>query len=1174
MKITALRFHNLNSLRGGFELDFSASPFAESGLFAVTGPTGAGKTTIFDALCLALYGETPRLRKRKTGGDGIFEVVSRHTAEAWAEADFELPSGRYRSRWEAHRARGAVSGAFQQPRMRLVRLKADGDELIEDKLKDVPERVSQLSGLDFTRFTRSVLLAQGAFAAFLDAGDAQRADLLEKMTGSIIYSELSRLSFERAKSEEQELRHLQERRDAVEVLPEDERNSARQRLTCADAACEAALKRRDETIEALGESRRARALEDDLRRRKEEYSAAQRKSAHIDSLRKTLAAHERARPFRSELERLERLQNELETGRRDIDALKEAIGSLKVEEENCSAALEEAREACVRTREAQEEHRQRAGEAQKLETVLQALKERLTEERERIDACERELQDLDRETEPLSGRSGEIETLLPRLREITSDPVRAALSQKRELIRLKLAESRERGEEIDRQRKELETLRLRFEEYGQAETGTAGEEIADLRGRIAELDAALSQGEESGSLRSILEEIDGRLQQLALLAPRTRRRLELETELEERARREDELAGEIAAAVRREEELRDELAVYRKRREEEAALLLRRKLRRTVPCPVCGSLDHPLAAQKELFGEGEVPAEENESVETACREALAALRALEERQKGHLRRSAELREEAEAIEGELKAAGYRDGEADELRQKRDSVNAALEKRTICEADRLKLQTELERLFEEKASRDESLVSLRREAAVLEERISGLEESIRRNGLLLSQNSELLRTLLEGSGIGADDPAAFSKVEQLADEYGEACRQESALDEELRLARTRLEQLEAERKELLPKAERMRSRAAGFASEAADIASTLADITGGRPLEVYGAECRAAAEDAAALLEERRRVLSELRETIASRKGSLETAEQAWTRAAGERQELAGELNQRASEQGFDTLEELRAASVGNDGELRDEIDEFDRLEETLLSAIARLEEELGGMEETADPDELESRRVEAEEEFAAAQQLRYEARARLDRDTGNRTLRQELEHEYEEQQREYALWWRLRELIGSARGDSFRRFAQGLTLDYLIRLANRHLQRFSGRYRLKRESGEELSMQIVDTWQADTLRPVETLSGGETFLASLSLALGLSELAGRKTRIDSLFLDEGFGSLDAETLETVIAALETLRSAGKLIGIISHVEALKERIPVQIRVQRRGTGYSTLSVVP
>jgi exonuclease SbcC len=226
------------------------------------------------------------------------------------------------------------------------------------------------------------------------------------------------------------------------------------------------------------------------------------------------------------------------------------------------------------------------------------------------------------------------------------------------------------------------------------------------------------------------------------------------------------------------------------------------------------------------------------------------------------------------------------------------------------------------------------------------------------------------------------------------------------------------------------------------------------------------------------------------------------------------------------------------------------------------------------MEESADPQELESRREEAEREFAAAQQLRYEARAHLDLDSGNRTLQKELDDELEKQQREYTIWWRLRELIGSARGDSFRRFAQGLTLDYLIRLANRHLQRFSGRYRLKRESGEELSMQIVDTWQADTLRPVETLSGGETFLASLSLALGLSELAGRKTRIDSLFLDEGFGSLDAETLETVIAALETLRSAGKLIGIISHVEALKERIPVQIRVQRRGTGYSTLSVVP
>jgi exonuclease SbcC len=156
-------------------------------------------------------------------------------------------------------------------------------------------------------------------------------------------------------------------------------------------------------------------------------------------------------------------------------------------------------------------------------------------------------------------------------------------------------------------------------------------------------------------------------------------------------------------------------------------------------------------------------------------------------------------------------------------------------------------------------------------------------------------------------------------------------------------------------------------------------------------------------------------------------------------------------------------------------------------------------------------------------------------------------------------------------LIGSASGDKFRRFAQGLTLDNLVYLANKQLDRIHGRYLLKRKEEQGLALTVLDTWQGDVERDTKTLSGGESFLVSLALALALSDLVSHKTSIDSLFLDEGFGTLDAETLDIALDALDNLNASGKMIGVISHIEAMKERIPTQLRViKKSGLGVSEL----
>ena len=199
--------------------------------------------------------------------------------------------------------------------------------------------------------------------------------------------------------------------------------------------------------------------------------------------------------------------------------------------------------------------------------------------------------------------------------------------------------------------------------------------------------------------------------------------------------------------------------------------------------------------------------------------------------------------------------------------------------------------------------------------------------------------------------------------------------------------------------------------------------------------------------------------------------------------------------------------------------------------------------------------------------------FRSAQRALLSRDEQSRLNQQALFVALNGQTTEVDIWQRLDGLIGSAKGDKFRKFAQGLTLDHLLNLANRHLGRLHARYLLQRKTSGELELEIVDSWQGDATRDTRTLSGGESFLVSLALALALSDLVSHKTSIDSLFLDEGFGTLDGDTLEIALEALDTLNASGKMIGVISHVEGMKERIATQIKVYKdNGIGYSRLII--
>lgn len=1231
MKIISLRLKNINSLKGEWKIDFSQEPFSSSGLFAITGATGAGKTTLLDAICLALYHRTPRLNEPSPAD----KVMTRHTGDCLSEVEFEVKHNgqdkRYRAFWEVRRARGAADGKLQPPKVELAEVDAskDGDKIVADKIKDKDIAIAEITGLDFGRFTKSMLLAQGGFAAFLNANAGERAELLEELTGTEIYGKISEEVFNRFREEERLLSNLREQSKNVDVLD----GEAMAELKDKQQQCEKSIKQSQrqrkeyqQNLDSLEHLTRAEAQQQTAKVNTEAaLQAFEDYKQDLKQLEQSVPANKLRPLFKTVkqetdelteiVEAATKINTEKDKSEKDQLALvpqqaEQKIIVKKLTEENSTTNTLITEKVIPLDEQIKQRKRQQDELAQEQLALAKQQEEHQTQEetiRTTIKTTVETKADIDAYLEQHANHQQLLASLplwqakfsdREKLKEKCSVAEKTLESAKADLSKFETALA-EQATELKKQTTTLATAKEQAKKAEQAfNTELNGETLEAVKANYQQ------QLKQQDALSACVHSFEGYQQQQI-------KREQQEQQLKQKQQEENKasvLVEQLRKDYQQQQKLISEIENTVKLELDIASLQsYRDKLQADEACPLCGSEEHPAIESYQAINNSETESrlvQEKQGMEclveqgTRAGNELVALQTqcvnIQETITGIQQL---ISEQVEAWKLSSKILGWVE----------DLTNAANIPALIQQAQHDKQQAEkrqqnLERLEQQWRAADkaaleqeQSLQAIDTDAKLLAEKKSHSEEQLTTlSAQLKTSNTELAD--LEATLVIQINEVFELKLPQVAEQegwlqqrqaeslaYQEHVTQRDQTEKDLAQQEHQLktcQQRLADKKQLNEKTQKQLNT----------IAETLKALTAERHslfgdkdtnlerlrLSTALTEGEATLQTLDAALAEANKALHTLQvqlkensQTHQTQKVKVETAQQQWQKG------ITGSP--------FDSEAAFSAALLDDEGqqrltELKRNLDkqlvESKALQQQAEKAFIAAEEKIKELPQQAEPfsqEQLVELIEEANTLITASNKQLGEIEQILKTDLEKRDQQKSLIAGIEKQEQRYDDWDTLKSLIGSADGKRFRVFAQGLTLDYLIHLANGQLQQLHSRYQLNRKAGEALELEVIDTWQADAVRDTKTLSGGESFLVSLALALALSDLVSHKTRIDSLFLDEGFGTLDRETLDIALDALDNLNASGKMIGVISHVDALKERIPVQIEIRKMsGLGVSEL----
>lgn len=1205
MQILKLSFENINSLKGAWTIDFQAPDF-RSGIFAIVGPTGSGKTTILDAICLALYGHTPRIGSITQNAN---EVMNRDCDSCRSSLEFQTLSGRYRATWSQKKQKNFdKTGKYGQVVSTMEKFEdgcwipiTDGSKVTSKK-----QEVQKIIGLSFDQFKRSVMLSQGDFAAFLKSKPNERAQTLEQITGTQIYSLLSTKVYDLA---EEQKKLFEDKQREVELSP---------------VLDDAVVLTKQEQLKGITEE--AKVLETQISKIEKESRWISETAELRNQFLRVKAELERLKENRNEFFRKENVVRLAEHAQNILpifntlidkqslreDSIKEksaaenelvnATKSLKEKDFNFKAAEEalnnenlqkpkklalfsqiefldaEISPLIKSSRLAQEEKI-------KLENETSDCKDHLNKAKEDIRKLEedREKRDLERK-EDIKGaflyqRKDELRDC-----KITAETLSAALADAE-------GKADKASETVKSQEKEAEALRIRKEKIASV--------IEADKVLLKEAEKRLSEILDGKTLDELTQEQLGFSEQIPLLEAVKSALKAVCDQKEEIVRQEDVMqrdSAELDNWSSKKEGYEKEIQSLTSRQEELEALVqideltkVRAELKEGEPCPVCGSLEHPFAANlppevataKERLA---VVKEESTDLQKNQKEADRKIDVLKDRILVSEKRLKELRKNLDLAEEELTLKCGR---------------AGLTREGVTEEAAAVLITKKESLLIDIKKRIAKARDAESKAAAAKEKIAGTTEELHRAEMVFSNAQtkfESAKSLLAQAQTGREK--ARTELEQFwrktAKEYGSVITDgelfahnpelfkrwiaKAAKYEELLESCREIENSLAIKKGTLPglveSVERLEKSSREKSDQAAELQTELKTkllqrdkLFGTKLVEIERKAYERLLSQLAEAKDQAYENLSKARSVQAAAEQRLKTAEQRSAEAEKNLLSAKTEWTDALKKEKFESEEDWRRARLDSEAinALHKEITDYKAQSRSAADRFSEADKKLAEKESQKLTDKslevLEAEKREASAEKEKLLEQKGELQKELKTDEEARIKRAGIEDELKKLKHQVAVWDRLNTLVGSSSGDKYRRYVQSLVLLTLLKNANVELTKLHSRYRLAKGGGD-MEIKVIDSDLADQERPTDNLSGGETFIVSLALALGLAQMASNNVRIDSLFLDEGFGTLDDDSLEKALNALSSLNAQGKTVGLISHVDQIKERIPSKIVVKR------------
>lgn len=1136
MKFLQLEILNLASLdkQGGEVINFEEGALGESTIFSIVGPTGSGKSTLLDAICLALYNRAPRYPRKKGDKNQSIEIfgaadasesnrlaptdsrniLTRGKKEGYSKLTFLANNGSiYRAEWHVRFQRVR----YENAKTALYKITRNGEEITEEAAdwNELPNII----GLDYDQFLRTVLIAQGSFANFLTAKENERYELLEKLIGC--EETYTNIATEIKKAKDQATDTYNQMAASVEAVKQNLLNDEElAQLKEEIDRLEKAEKELDSQLQAI--SKDLQWFEENDKQIKQITICQSDMRQAADAIKAMqaqilhLQLHDEVQPAVNQLQEVERQTQSIHEQEENI--LK-AEGNIKSQESAISEsekALASLKEEVSKAQEQQEKALPVIAEARALKTKMEAAMPNLKEKKEALELAQKENQ-----------------TALKDVEENARNIQKWEAETEKANLALKTTK-----EEIAKQKQVLHEATQAAEQAWEKERNkTAGQNIEEL------------QSHKSAAEKK-LQDVQQTIKVVAHLDTATTEKQKNEERIQVLGKRNaeiDEALGKLTIEALTQETLtlRNAYTLMVSEKWE----IHRANLTEGKPCPLCGSTTHPYHTDNRQF-------------EEATTELSQLLKAKENLLKLQ-------QKEEKDLSGERK---QNDGEVQTLQKQQEKLSGEIAtyeedwKALIAQYPKIpKAEAELKSLlpiYENKAKDASSKLSLFNKIQKEIERLTQLKDK------------------------AVKDEAAYeskaSTIQNKAQENTSTCATKLA---EQKALTTNLISQQKSKEEAYGKALQAWNSAK---KEMEEWQEKYKQILNGEEPDAAEQRLTAAKDEATKAADTQNENINKLKAELANSKGSHQTMLSQNKTMKENLQEKEKELdlwieeyNKQLEEKSIEppfidrnTIREMLHSAEDWNAIRR----EKDEKEKAVASTTA-----LYQSAEKAHQQHLEHQPAQTRDALLAIQQEYQERSQRNELIAANARMQNHQEAVKLLGDKAEALnlvtqekddWTAITDAIG-ADGKTLRKIAQCYTLSFLIAHANQEIRKFNTRYELQQVK-HSLGIRVIDHDRADDIRDTTSLSGGETFIVSLGLALGLSALSSRNISFENLFIDEGFGTLDPDTLATVIDSLAMLQSSqGKKVGVISHTDTMSERITTQIRIIKNGnSGSSHIEIYP